>query len=82
MRKANLFLMSLLLCFAVEVGAKIITTAPVPGTQYLIKCLATDHTGYLGDDLMGTGADPAAAEQPAGNAAEAAGENAANNLFE
>ena len=42
--------MSLLLCFAVEVGAKIITTAPVPGTQYLIKCLATDHTGYLGDD--------------------------------
>ena len=42
--------MSLLLCFAVEVGAKIITTAPVPGTQYLIKCIATDHTGYLGDD--------------------------------
>ena len=42
--------MSLLLCFAVEVGAKIITTAPVSGTQYLIKCLATDHTGYLGDD--------------------------------
>ena len=42
--------MSLLLCFAVEVGAKIITTAPVPGMQYLIKCLATDHSGYLGDD--------------------------------
>ena len=35
----------------------------------------------VGDDLMGTGADPAAG-QPAGNAAEAADENAANNLFE
>ena len=43
--------------------------------------LSADST-YVGDDLMGTGADPAAAEQPAGNAAEAAGENAANNLFE
>ena len=43
--------------------------------------LSADST-YVGDDLMGTGADPAAAKQPAGNAAEAAGENAANNLFE
>ena len=43
--------------------------------------LSADST-YVGDDLMGTGADPAAAEQPAGNAAEAAGENAANNLVE
>ncbi len=43
--------------------------------------LSADST-YVGDDLMGTGADPAAAEQPAGNAAEAASENAANNLFE
>lgn len=42
--------------------------------------LSADST-FVGDDLMGTGADPAAAEQPAGNAAEAAGENAAN-LFE
>ena len=42
--------------------------------------LSADST-YVGDDLMGTGADPAAAEQPAGNAAEAAGENA-ENLFE
>ena len=43
--------------------------------------LSADST-YVGDDLMDTGADPAAAEQPAGNAAEAADENAANNLFE
>lgn len=43
--------------------------------------LSADST-FVGDDLMGTGADPAAAEQPAGNAAEAADENAANNLFE
>ena len=41
--------------------------------------LSADST-LVGDDLMGTGADPAA-EQPAGNAAEAAGENA-GNLFE
>ena len=43
--------------------------------------LSVDST-LVGDDLMGTGADPAAAEQPAGKAAEAADENAANNLFE
>ena len=43
--------------------------------------LSADST-YVGDDLMGTGADPAAAEQLAGKAAEAADENAANNLFE
>ena len=42
--------------------------------------LSADST-LVGDDLMGTGADPAAG-QPAGNAAEAADENAANNLFE
>lgn len=50
MRKATFLLMSLLLCFAVGAGAKVITTTPVAGTQYKIKCLATDHTGYLGDD--------------------------------
>lgn len=43
--------------------------------------LSVDST-LVGDDLMGTGADPAATEQPAGKAAEAADENAANNLFE
>ena len=42
--------------------------------------LSADST-LVGDDLMGTGADPAA-EQPAGNAAEAADENASSNLFE
>ena len=42
--------MSLLLCFALGAGAKVITTTPVAGTQYKIKCIATDHTGYLGDD--------------------------------
>ena len=42
--------MSLLLCFAVGAGAKVITTTPVAGTQYKIKCTATDHSGYLGDD--------------------------------
>ena len=50
MRKATFFLMSLLLCFALGAGAKVITTTPVAGTPYKIKCLATDHTGYLGDD--------------------------------
>ena len=50
MRKATFFLMSLLLCFALGAGAKVITTTPVAGTQYKIKCIATDHTGYLGDD--------------------------------
>ena len=42
--------MSLLLCFALGAGAKVITTTPVAGTQYKIKCTATDHSGYLGDD--------------------------------
>ena len=50
MRKATFLLMSLLLCFALGAGAKVITTTPVAGTPYKIKCLATDHTGYLGDD--------------------------------
>ena len=50
MRKATFLLMSLLLCFAVGAGAKVITTTPVAGTQYKIKCTATDHSGYLGDD--------------------------------
>lgn len=48
MRKITFLL--LLLFVAVGAGAKIITTAPVAGTPYKIKCLATDHTGYLGDD--------------------------------
>lgn len=42
--------MSLLLCFAVGVRAEIIKTTPAAGKQYKIKCIATDHTGYLGDD--------------------------------
>lgn len=39
-----------LLFIAAGAGAKVITTAPVAGTAYKIKCIATDHTGYLGDD--------------------------------
>lgn len=27
-----------------------ITTKPLPGVEYKIKCIATDHSGYLGDD--------------------------------
>ena len=50
MRKATFLLMSLLLCFAVGVRAEIIKTTPAAGKQYKIKCIATDHTGYLGDD--------------------------------
>lgn len=48
MRKATLFL--LLLLMAVGAGATVITDAPVAGTPYKIKCTASDHTGYLGDD--------------------------------
>lgn len=48
MRKATLFL--LLLLMAVGAGATVITDAPVAGTPYKIKCIATAHTGYLGDD--------------------------------
>lgn len=48
MRKITFLL--LLLFVAVGAGAKIITTAPVAGTPYKIKCISSDHTGYLGDD--------------------------------
>ncbi|MGM9688382.1 MAG: hypothetical protein ACI3YD_04965, partial [Alloprevotella sp.] len=48
MRKATFLL--LLLLMAVGAGATVITDAPVAGKQYKIKCIATDHTGYLGDD--------------------------------
>lgn len=40
----------LLLFFAVGAEAEIITSTPQAGVQYKIKCIATDHTGYLGDD--------------------------------
>lgn len=43
------FLM-LLLSMAAGASAKIITSAPKADTPYKIKCIATDHTGYLGDD--------------------------------
>lgn len=48
MRKATFLL--LLLLMAVGAGATVITEAPVAGTPYKIKCTATDHVGYLGDD--------------------------------
>lgn len=48
MRKITLLL--LLLCMTVGMGARVITTTPVAGVPYKIKCIATDHTGYLGDD--------------------------------
>lgn len=44
-------LLTLLLLFVVGgVRAEVITTTPQPGVNYKIKCIATDHTGYLGDD--------------------------------
>lgn len=48
MRKATFLL--LLLLMAVGAGATVITDAPVAGKQYKIKCIATNHTGYLSDD--------------------------------
>lgn len=35
---------------AIGAGAEVIQTAPQPNTPYKIRCIATDHTGYLGDD--------------------------------
>lgn len=35
---------------AIGAGAEVITTTPQPNTPYKIRCIATDHTGYLGDD--------------------------------
>lgn len=44
-------LLTLLLLFVVGgVRAEVITTTPQPGVNYKIKCIATDHSGYLGDD--------------------------------
>ena len=40
----------LLLLMAIGAGAEVIKTAPQPNTPYKIRCIATDHTGYLGDD--------------------------------
>lgn len=35
---------------AIGAGAEVIKTTPQPNTPYKIRCIATDHTGYLGDD--------------------------------
>ena len=50
MKRITFLLTLLLLCFAWGVKAGVITTTPQAGVQYKIKCIATDHTGYLGDD--------------------------------
>lgn len=50
MRKFTIFLTLLLLFVVGGVRAEVITTTPIPGVEYKIKCIATDHTGYLGDD--------------------------------
>lgn len=44
-------ILTLLLLFVVGgVNAAVITDTPKANTPYLIKCIATDHVGYLGDD--------------------------------
>ena len=50
MRNFTIFLTLLLLFVVGGVKADVITTKPLPGVEYKIKCIATDHTGYLGDD--------------------------------
>ena len=40
----------LLLLMAIGAGAEVIKTPPQPNTPYKIRCIATDHSGYLGDD--------------------------------
>ena len=50
MRRFTYLLTLLLLCVAGGVRADVITTKPLPGVEYKIKCIATDHSGYLGDD--------------------------------
>lgn len=35
---------------AIGAGAEVIKTTPQPNTPYKIRCIATDHSGYLGDD--------------------------------
>lgn len=50
MRNFTIFLTLLLLFVVGGVRAEVITTTPQPGVNYKIKCIATDHTGYLGDD--------------------------------
>ena len=48
MKKTTLLL--LLLLMAIAAGAEVIKTTPQPNTPYKIRCIATDHSGYLGDD--------------------------------
>lgn len=50
MRNFTILLTLLLLSVVGGVRAEVITTTPQPGVNYKIKCIATDHTGYLGDD--------------------------------
>ena len=50
MRNFTIFLTLLLLFVVGGVRADVITTKPLPGVEYKIKCIATDHNGYLGDD--------------------------------
>ena len=35
---------------AIGAGAEVIKTTPQPNTPYKIRCIATDHSGYLGDN--------------------------------
>ena len=50
MRNFTILLTLLLLSVVGELRAEVITTTPQPGVNYKIKCIATAHTGYLGDD--------------------------------
>ena len=50
MRNFTILLTLLLLSVVGGVRAEVITTTPQPGVNYKIKCIATAHTGYLGDD--------------------------------
>ena len=50
MRNFTILLTLLLLSVVGGVRAEVITTTPQPGVNYKIKCIATDHSGYLGDD--------------------------------
>ena len=50
MRNFTIFLTLLLLSVVGGVRAEVITTTPQPGVNYKITCIATAHSGYLGDD--------------------------------
>ena len=50
MRNFTILLTLLLLSVVGELRAEVITTTPQPGVNYKIKCIATVHSGYLGDD--------------------------------